>query len=61
MPGNELVICEFLLGNIKKVKLKHTGEIKTIGAPSSNQSGFTTITRFEEIDMISSEDAKKKS
>jgi len=60
MPGNELVICEFLLGNIKKVKLKHTGEIKTIGAPSSNQSGFTTITRFEEIDMISSEDAKKK-
>ena len=61
MPGNELIICKFLLENVEGIELKHIGEIKTIGAPSSNVLGYTQITRFEEIDdLISSEDSRKK-
>lgn len=60
MPGNELEIGRFLLNNIGKIALPHFGQLASIGAPNPSRPGFTPITTPAKINLLSSEDSRKK-
>jgi hypothetical protein len=60
MPGNELLIDQFLFNNIGKINLNHLGLVTSLGAPNQNFSGYMPITSFEQTFMLRSEDSRKK-
>jgi len=60
MPGNELKISEYLLGNIDKITLPLIGRLIEIGAPNQGRCGYTPINNLEDIKLLSSEDSHKK-
>ena len=60
MPGNELEIGRFLFMNIGKFTLPHIGQLVNIGAPNPSCPGFIPITSLSEINLLSSEDSRKK-
>ncbi len=59
MPGNEIEIARFLLGNLGVVRLNHLGLVKDVGAPNSDGS-FTNLTSLKDLDGISTQDSGKK-
>jgi hypothetical protein len=60
MAGNEIAIVQYLVSNIGTVKLPHLGLVKTIGAPDDSSNKFTEIKSLEDLQTVSTEDAKKK-
>ena len=59
MAGNEISIAKYFLKNIGKIKLKHLGLIKKIGAPDSGD-GYTVVTTIKQLALISTESSGKK-
>ena len=55
MPGNELLICDFLLNNVGRVDLRHLGVINSLGSP--NGKGIIAIKSSRDV---SPEDSSKK-
>ncbi|MBT3690448.1 hypothetical protein HOE31_04795 [bacterium] len=59
MPGNELIIVEYLLNNLGNIELPLLGIISEIGSPK-NGPDYTILSRTTDIGQVISEDAKKK-
>ena len=60
MAGNEIAIADFLLKKIGKITLNHLGLIKQIGAPDKSIKKYKTIIDSDELNLISTQDSKKK-
>jgi len=61
MAGNEKEVAKILVLNKQKIKLKHLGLIKSVGAPAKTTGSFIELNSVQDVDrLLSSEDSRKK-
>jgi len=60
MPGNEIMVCKYLVENLGKIKLPHLGIIESVGAPNKGDPGCRTLTKVSDCEQLSTPDAQKK-
>lgn len=48
-PGNEKLVCEYIMNNIGKISLNHLGTVNSIENPSSVSGKLSPITNIDEL------------
>ena len=60
MPGNEVMVCKYLVKNLGKMALPRLGVIESVGAPNKGYPGYRSLTKVDDCELLSPPDARKK-